>query len=262
MAYLYLMKIKILQSLAYRFEVISTAIFQVISLVVTVFLWRAVYAAEDTISGTTLSQMLVYTVMSGVLSCFFSTTVEWEIRGKIRKGDIALDYIKPMNPFSMYFAQDIGGISVNLMQKAIPLTVVSSILVVAPVPVSLGAFLLFLLSSIVSFCLLWFISALFGVLNFSLVDIGPLSFAKDLIIKFLSGAVVPVWFFPDTFQRVMKFTPFMYIYQTPLSIYIGKISLSQGLEAILIQSVWVTVFFAVFVLVKNRVIGKIIIQGG
>ena len=234
-----------------------------IILTVNAFFWRAVYAAAGgPVRDTTLEEILKYSIMSGVLFCFFSTTVEEKIRERIREGNVAVDFIKPINPFGMYFAEDVGGILVNTVQKALPLIIFACVFISVPAPASSARFLLFFISASFSFVILWVIAAIFGVLNFWLIDIGNIGGVKNYIIAFLSGSIIPIWFFPDMIQRILAFTPFIYIYQTPIAIYIGRTPMNEAYFAILIQMVWAALLIWFFTLIKNRAMGRLIVQGG
>ena len=262
-SYLYFIKVRILESLAYRFEAVSTMLIQFIILTVNVFFWKAVYASTGgPVQDTTLEEMLNYSIMSGVLSCFFSATVEQKIRQRVREGNVAVDFIKPINPFGMYFAEDVGGILVNTVQKAFALIIFACIFIIIPAPASAVRLLLFLISAIFSFVILWVIAAVFGVLNFWLIDIGNIGGVKTYIIAFLSGSIIPTWFFPGLVRRILAFTPFIYIYQTPVAIYIGRTPLNEACFAIVIQLVWAALLLWTFTLIKNRAMGRLIVQGG
>lgn len=262
MAYLYFIKVRIMLSLAYRFETFSSVIVQFIILTVNAFFWRAVYANYDTVQGTDLNQMLIYSVMSVLLGCFFCRTVEGKLRSKIRDGSVASDYVKPINLFGMLFSEDVGEIAVNIAQRIIPLLIFSFIFITPPLPASVLHFLLFLISACVSFFILWFIAALFGLLNFWLIDIGPIGGAKDIIIGFLSGSIIPIWFFPAPIQKILAFTPFIYMYQTPIGIYIGRTSPEEAVKVIAIQFMWCAIFYVLFSIVKSRALKNIMVQGG
>ena len=262
MAYLYFIKVRIMISLAYRFETISSVAIQFILLAVNAFFWRAVYANHDIVQNTDLNQMLIYSVMSVLLGCFFCKTVEGKLRQKIRDGSVAADYIKPVALFGMLFAEDIGEIAVNIIQRFIPVILFSCIFITPPVPASALHFLLFSVSTLVSFFILWFIAAIFGLLNFWLIDIGPIGGAKDMIISFLSGSIIPIWFFPETIQKILSFTPFIYIYQTPIGIYIGKTDFENAVKAIAVQILWVVIFYVLFNIIKRRALKNIMVQGG
>jgi len=262
MAYLYFIKVRIMMSLAYRFEAFSSVIIQFVILSVNAFFWRAVYANYETVQDTDLNQMLIYSVMSVLLGCFFCKTVENKLRSKIRDGSVASDYVKPISLFGMFFAEDIGEIVVNITQRVIPLLVFSCIFIAPPIPASGLHFVLFLLSACASFFILWFVAALFGLLNFWLIDIGPIGGAKDIIIGFLSGSVIPIWFFPETIRNILAYTPFIYMYQTPIGIYIGRTGLNEAVQAIAVQIIWVLVFYGIFSFTKSRAVKNIMVQGG
>lgn len=262
-SYIYFIKVRILESLAYRFEAVSTMLIQFIILTVNAFFWKAVYsAAGGPVRDTTLEEMLKYSIMSGVLSCFFSGAVEQKIRERVREGNVAVDFIKPIDPFGMYFAEDLGALLVNTVLKALPLVIFACVFIMVPSPASPARLLLFIASALFSFVILWIIAAIFGVLNFWLIDIGNIGGVKTYIIAFLSGSIIPIWFFPYTVQRVLAFTPFIYIYQTPIAIYIGRTPMAEALFAILIQMIWAALLLRVFMMIKKRAMGHIIVQGG
>lgn len=261
-AYLYMIKIRILISLTYRFEAISAIAMQFILLLVNSMIWRVLYANNQVVQDTTLNQMLIYTVMSIFLTCFYSTGVEGRIRSGIRDGNVAVDYIKPVNLYGLYFSEDIGQIVVNFLLKGLPILIFGSIFVSIPVPSSFLSLCLFVVSAVFSFLILWFIAAIFGIFNFWLIDIGPIGMVKDHIINFLSGAVIPIWFFPSFVQDIMNYTPFVYIYQTPISFFIEKTPVSDAWRILAIQAIWCLVFYILFRLCKKKAFGRLIVQGG
>ena len=62
--------------------------------------------------------------------------------------------------------------------------------------------------------------------------------------------------------RVLSALPFVYIYQLPLSIYIGRGDRSEHIAQLGIQSVWLVILAAVFFLAQDRVTKKVMVQGG
>ena len=78
----------------------------------------------------------------------------------------------------------------------------------------------------------------------------------------LSGSFVPVWLFPEPIRIVLNFLPFIYTYQHPLSIYIGKISYTEAIFGIGVQLFWVIIFMGIFYVLKQRVEKNIMVQGG
>lgn len=260
--YVYMIKIKLLLAFNYRFEVLFGLLAKLLILCATVFFWRAAYHNINSVRDVSENQMIVYSVLSVILSSLFDVSVEGNIRGRIRKGSIAVDYIKPVRMFAMYFCEDLGNSVSSMVITAVPVLAVSSIFFINPLPASPLHLMLFLPSVCLSYGILWLMSALFGLLYFWLIDIGPLGYVKDYIILILSGSFVPVWLFPQSVQLILKFLPFIYTYQLPLSVYIGKASPGEALNGMAVQALWVAVFGLLFTYLKKRVEKKVLVQGG
>ena len=262
-AYLYMIKIKLLLAFTYKYDFFVSLLHKVILLFATVFFWKAAYNGIDSVASVNEQQMLIYTVISVIMSGFIgANSVEWIIQGKIRTGNVALDFIKPVNVFLMYFSEDVGGTVTSFFQAAVPIFICSSLFIIIPLPVSLLNFTLFLLSFILGYIISWMISAIFGLFYFWVINMGPLGIAKDYIISIISGAFIPIWFFPQGVQTVLKFLPFIYIYQHPLGIYIGRTPVEEALFGIIIQVFWCLALGISFNLLKKKVESNILIQGG
>ena len=54
----------------------------------------------------------------------------------------------------------------------------------------------------------------------------------------------------------------MYIYQLPLSIYIGKGDRAEQIRGIEIQLIWLLILSVIFVIAQNKVTRKVLVQGG
>ena len=100
------------------------------------------------------------------------------------------------------------------------------------------------------------------MIAFSAVNIDALIQVKKHLLRLLSGSIIPVWFFPPAVARVLESLPFVYIYQLPLSIYIGRGDRAQQLAQMRIQLLWLVILGGVFFLVQNRVTRKVMVQGG
>lgn len=137
-----------------------------------------------------------------------------------------------------------------------------TLLVQPPVPDSPTAFILFLLSAVFSFLILWLISALISLLCFWVIQLGEIKTIKDGIILLLSGKVIPLWLFPKKIQTMIGFLPFQYVYQTPLSIYIGQVQPDEAAVSMLIQFVWIVLFTALLCFGWSRARKRVLVQGG
>lgn len=261
-AYIYIAKMKILSALAYRFDVISSVFVRSLVVVATSYFWIAVYNTQENAAGVGKEQMLTYSIISAVLSCIFNVDVENRIINSVREGSVAMDMLKPVDVFGMYLAEDLGGIVTSIFQYALPVLLIGSLFIHIPVPSSGLNFLLFVVSAILSFFINWFFTAIFSMIAFFVIGIEPLRQIKNSLVQILSGSIVPLWFFPHSFQTVLRFLPFMYLYQLPLSIYIGKNAPMEAVRLLGVQCIWVIILYGIFRLVQKKVFSNILIQGG
>jgi len=94
------------------------------------------------------------------------------------------------------------------------------------------------------------------------IQLGEIKTIKDGIILLLSGKVIPLWLFPKKIQTMIGFLPFQYVYQTPLSIYIGQVQPDEAAVSMLIQFVWIVLFTALLCFGWSRARKRVLVQGG
>jgi ABC-2 type transport system permease protein len=99
---------------------------------------------------------------------------------------------------------------------------------------------------VLSYMILWLISAIVGLTSFWVVELGPLGHIKNALVGTISGSFIPVWFFPDAIRKFLEFLPFMYIYQLPIGIYIGKTDMTESIKGMAVQLLWVCILLFIF----------------
>ena len=260
--YLFIAKTQIIKSLTYEFNVYGNIVMQTIIMITSAYFWRALYKGQGMVGNVDADSMLTYVILSSVLSVLLITNVERRIERSVEKGTVAADMMKPINIFGVYFAEDIGNIIALIFQNMLPILLIGSLMIRVPRMADIHDLPLFLVSVFVSFLINWLISALFGMIAFSAVNIDALIQVKKHLLRLLSGSIIPIWFFPAGVARVLEALPFVYIYQLPLSIYIGRGSRSEHLYQMGIQFLWLVILSVVFFYVQNRVTRKVMVQGG
>ncbi len=260
--YFYIVRTQIIKSLTYEFNVYGNIIMQTIIMITSACFWKALYRDQGTVSGVDAESMLTYIIISSVLSVLLITNVERRIEASVEKGTVATDLMKPISLFGVYFAEDIGNITALVFQNMLPILLIGTLLIKAPAMADVRDLPLFIISVAVSFLINWLIAALFGMIAFTAVNISALIQVKKHLLRLLSGSIIPVWFFPDRVAAVLKALPFVYIYQLPLSIYIGKGARAEQIGQMKIQFIWLAILFALFCFAQNRVTRKVMVQGG
>lgn len=152
----------------------------------------------------------------------------------------------------------------SVISKLIPLILITTLLIQPLLPYSFTALAFFLVSASLSFVILWLISAIIGMLCFWYLQLGNMGGTiKDGVILIASGRIIPpLWLFPNSVQNIFRFLPFQYIYQTPLGIYIGKISRQEIMVQLMIQIVWVLILGGLIAIMWQKARKRVLIQGG
>ena len=112
---------------------------------------------------------------------------------------------------------------------------------------------------LVSFSIDYFI----GLMGFYSESVWGLSMTKEIIVTFLSGALIPLQFFPEAIQQVLYWLPFQAIYHTPLMIFTRP---DEGLDVYLpmmaLQLFWAIVLFIAARLFYNQAVKVLRVAGG
>ena len=260
--YLYVIKTQIIKSMTYEFNIYGNIIMQTIIMITSAYFWRALYKGRGMVGDVDADSMLTYVVISSLLSVLLITNVERRIQTSVVKGTVATDMMKPVNIFGVYFAEDIGNIIALICQNVLPILIIGSLMIKVPRMADIRDLPLLIISVAESFLINWLIAALFGMIAFTAVNIDALIQVKKHLLRLLSGSIIPIWFFPPGIARVLESLPFVYIYQLPLSIYIGRGDRAQHLGQMGIQSIWLVILAGLFFYAQNRAARKVMVQGG
>ena len=260
--YTFLLKLQLLNALAYRFEYLSSIGRNLFFLLGSVFLWRTAYRGIDQVAGVTEGQMVTYAVVAVLMNACFIVSIDNVLFGKIRAGEIALDLIRPVNLVWYWMTEDVGRSLAAVTQFALPLLAISLLFVAPPLPAGVGAWVHFLPSCALSFLLLWQLSVLVGMTAFWVTDFGDVSAVKTSLVFALSGRLVPMWLFPDFIADASRWLPFQYMFQVPLEIYIGRVSGQEVFHTLFVQGIWVAVFALLTGFVWRRARRRVFVQGG
>ena len=261
-AYRFIYKMRIQKSLVYRFDVFANIIFQCIVMFATAFFWKAIYADTRQVQGVSVHDMLTYTILSSVLSVLFTTLVEQRLMESVQKGTVATDMLKPVSLFSIYFFEDLGNVTSLLFVNVVPILLIGCAFITVPLPADTASAILFIISLTFSFFINWLFAALFSLLSFITINMSPLLQVKKHVLRLLSGSMIPIWFFPEWAEVLLSFFPFVYIYQLPLDIYIGKYTKTDLLPRISLQFCWVLLLYAAFRFASRFMQKRVMVQGG
>ena len=261
--------------MAYKFNILVWVIVTIFQVACLIFLWLAIYRSSEggfdaSINGFTYKEMIAYVVLTTVFGFVtFNSDTLWYINQDIRKGTIGNYVIKPISYRGKFIASNLGALFMMTIVFGLPLYAISlgvligiGFLQIASIWAFVGHIGLFLLASVVASFLNDTIGYIFGILCFYTTSAWGLNSLKTTVISFLSGALLPLSFFPPVFKDIVSYMPFAGMSQNPILILMMKYDYFESLKVILIALVWLVILEVFAKLLFNHAIKKVTVQGG
>jgi ABC-2 type transport system permease protein len=248
--------------MVYRFGFIFTILGNFIYLGVAYYLWRSIYQNAETIRGMTFNEAFLYIALGSAVFILLKTFADWIISNDIREGTITIYLTRPLD-FQLYsLFMSLGGILANLLAITLPTILILTLVFKVNIPLGLGL-MLFPLSLFLAFLVSFSFDYCVGLLAFYTESTWGLAITKEIIITVLSGALIPLQFFPDGMQKVLLILPFQTMYHTPLMMVTRP---DQGWETfapmLLFQLAWAVILFILTRLVYLQAIKVLRVSGG
>lgn len=262
MLWLQLIKLSFQLHLTYRAAAIAGLITNIFFAVIRIAILLALYGEQEVVMGMDRREALSYTVLSQALIMYLSLFSWTDVMKSIHSGEIAMHLLKPVSLFSYWFAQDIGRALAALLLRGLSLLLICSFFYDLTLPTSLtqlGLFFLALtLSGVVSFCYRFLSNlAAFWTANAR----GIIRFTT--VLSFLcSGFLMPLRLFPEWLQSIIYLTPFPYMMDSCIEIYLGLLSGGEIARAFLNQLIWIALLLVANQLVLRRGLRKLGVLGG
>lgn len=224
-------------------------------------IYRALYGNAEEIDGITMTMVTTNFIISMGLGMVFSPN-DFFLPNKIWDGSISTELLRPISFKGRMIAENMGDSLFNLIFKLIPVLAIAILTTGINAPAGIFNVVLFIVSAILGYGVLWTVSFAVQMTAFWLVNIWSLVTIKNVFINVLSGSMIPLWFMPEWMSGVLKFTPFSSIYFTPVQIYLGQLSIGEVLLKCLIQIVWIVIIYLIGNVLWNKGQRKLIVQGG
>ncbi|WP_158841350.1 ABC transporter permease [Saccharothrix deserti] len=228
-------------------------------------LWSSLYGAADVVvAGANATQSTSYSVLA-----VLSTVITWAsrsysketMRSLVNEGRIMYWFLRPMAPRRFYFLRVVGELLYGTawLLPAVVLAVSAGLVMPPPsaaalfaalVGFALGQVVAYYLRSCVDLACFWFTT------NESTIRI------YFFVQALLSGALVPLWFFPPWFGEMSSWLPFQGIHHIPLSVYVGRRPLETLPCDLFVALCWVAVLGLVTRVMWRAAARRVSVQGG
>ncbi|NTW22156.1 hypothetical protein HGA34_01265 [Candidatus Falkowbacteria bacterium] len=243
--YITILKNEFQRHLAYRANIASYSLGHIFEVVSQVVVWTVIFQNADIIKGYTYDEMITYVVIGWFI--LFATSnygFEEKIAKDIHQGTLSNFITKPISYLRYMASVSIGRI-VFAFVVVVGIETVLIWLMRDHIIFNRDPAVLLLLLCMVgaAYFIRLFFSVIIGLFAFWIVEISGTYFSLNIISKFLSGAYFPMGLLPAAFVRVSMFFPFVYTFFIPIQLYLGKITLLDGLYGLGAELIWLALLY-------------------
>ncbi len=247
--------------LAYNMWVWADFVVTIVSMIVFVYFWRAVFAGASTLGGLALSQTITYILLARLLSPLVETRTIFFLGIMIRDGRIAVELTRPVDLQLRIVVENFAELLVFLVQR-LPLFLLAWLLFGMRLPADPGLWLAFFISLLLGQGVLLLFDWIFACLAFYVTETWGLSVVRVAAGSFFSGAIVPLVMMPTWLQNVAAAVPFAQAMAVPVSFLSGISTLADAPRLWLIQLAWLLGLLVLSRLVFSVALRKVTVQGG
>lgn len=222
-------------------------------------IYRAIYAGQASIAGLSARDALTYVAVAWMLRSLYTNTLDREVTEDIRRGDIALSLLRPVDYLWSRLASAAGEALVRAFIFSLPTAVLIALLYRVQPPQGTAPALGFLLGAFLSFVVYSQLNLLVGIMGVFTEHTLGIQRAKNAMVDLLGGVLIPLPFFPDWAQGILAWLPFQAITYTPVAMYLGKLNILRGL---LVQLAWAVVLLVLLRWLWHRALARLTVQGG
>ena len=262
--YLSFTRAGIIEEMQFRASFIIMVVGNLLYLIIVYFLWKAIYASSgsEVVNGMTFEDTLIYLVLATALFNFLDLYVVWQIGRDIQSGKIVLDLVKPI-PYRKYiFWSYSGSFVTHFFLTFLPTFIVVSIVTHGAIPLGINL-VFFMFSVVMAISINYSIDFFVGTICLYTQSIWGINIMKQVIVLLLSGATIPLAFFPEPLKSIMYYLPFQSIYNAPLSILLdGDPSVETLLTTLGTQLFWTVAMLVISKLFWKASVKQITVNGG
>ena len=252
------MKTEWSRQMVYRTNAYAYRIGNVLEILVQIVIWTAIFRKASIVKGYTYQEMMTYIIIGWMLA-FLMTNFNFEeiISNRIQKGELSNFLSKPVDYVNylivLSIARAIFTIGVAVLIVSLVLFVFRQNFIISG---DVSMWLVLIAMVLLGYFINLFISILVGFLSFWTVDNSGIFYSIHTLKQFLSGMYFPINILPAIFLNFSLAFPFIYTFYYPAQLYLGKVSVKQGLFGLGFEIVWLVILYIAIKVVWKRGLKK------
>jgi len=229
---------------------------------IRVMIFGAFYATAPQAAPMSFPQVVTYVWLGQGMIRLLIWRSDPAVEGMIRTGTVAYELVRPVDLYWLWFSRSAANLTAPTLLRAVPMYALAGLVLGMEPPASPAAGAAWAASVAVavllatSMCTLASISLLWTISGEGVSRLLPAA------VWCLSGMVIPLPFFPDWAQPVLRALPFRGMMDLPFRIYIGHLGAGDWAGALGHQAAWAAglVLLGRWALCRGQ--RRLVVQGG
>lgn len=252
-------------TVAYRGSMISSVIYDMLSLVSTLIIWIVVFSGKSMIAGLPKDQTILYLLLIPVISSLVNIFISEQIGYEIRKGVLSQYLLKPYSISLELFTRAIASkltffafsFPIYLIGIALVMNILFPAFSIANIHLINGA-----LAITAGFFLHFIMDLSIGYLAFWVGEVWAFHHMKRVMFLVFGGMLFPLTYLSGGVKQMAFFLPFQFMYYIPNSYLLGIRDYRNFLSDLRLYIGWFLFFFLVGQLIWKLGIKKYEAFGG
>jgi ABC-2 type transport system permease protein len=233
------------RQMTYRINQFAYRIGNIFEILIQIVIWTAIFQKSAVIKGYTYQEMMTYIII-GWLITFLMANFGFEnfISEQIHEGYLSNLLVKPIDYINYIITLSIARASFTIF-VALLVNILLVIIFRNSFVFSKNIFVWMILLAMIFFgyFIKLFVSILIGFLSFWTTDNSGIFYSINTFSKFLSGTYFPINILPVAFLNFSLALPFIYTFYFPSQLYLGKISVIEGLRGLGVEILWAAALY-------------------
>ncbi len=225
-------------------------------------LFAAIESAGGELAGYSAGTISAYVWLSQGLIGAIQLNGTADIGDRIRTGDVAVDFTRPIDVQTWHLAEDMGRAAYSMIPRGLPSVLVGALTFGLVMPTTVLPYVLGTVSIVLGVVISFYCRYAVNIIGFWLMDTRGVRSLYMVTCTFLAGLYVPVGLFPDWLHTIAYATPFPSILQSPIDVISGKVLGVDALVVVATQVFWLAVTCLLGRALTTAGRRKLVVHGG
>lgn len=229
---------------------------------IRVMIFEAFYQSSAAAQPMSFPDVVSYIWLGQATLALLPWAPDPDLRAMVRTGGVAYELLRPVDLYNLWYARAVAMRAAPTLLRATPLLLCALLwLGLRPPPsVAAGAAWLAL-----TFGALLLASAITALMNISLLwTISGEGVARLIptIANLFSGMIIPLPFYPEWAQVIVRFLPFRGLVDVPFRVFTGHLPAEQVWGLLAHQLAWTVLLVVLGRWLLRRAAHRLVVQGG